>query len=54
MSRITDKRRERRDERPSLRRRVMVWLFNLFLLGCVGVAGYVSVIYLRMPSLDAI
>lgn len=54
MSRITDKRRERRDERPSLRRRVMVWLFNLVLLGCVGVAGYVSVIYLRMPSLDAI
>lgn len=54
MSRTTDKRRERRDERPSLRRRVMVWLFNLVLLGCVGVAGYVSVIYLRMPSLDAI
>ena len=54
MSRIKDKRLENTDARPSFRRRVFVWMFNLFLLGCVGVAGYVSVIYLRMPSLDAI
>lgn len=40
--------------KPSLRRRLLVWCFNLFLLACVAVAGYVAVIYLRMPSLDAI
>ena len=40
--------------KPSFRRRILVWCFNLFLLGCIGVAGYVAVIYLRMPSLDAI
>ena len=39
---------------PSLKRRLLVWCLNLFLLGCVAIAGYVSVIYLRMPSLDAI
>ncbi len=39
---------------PSFRRRLLVWCFNLILLGCVAVAGYVAVIYLRMPSLDAI
>ena len=40
--------------RPSLRRRLLVWCMNLFLLSCVAVATYVAVIYLRMPSLDAI
>ena len=44
----------KKQEKPSLRWRIFVWLFNLFLLGCVGVAGYVAVIYLRMPSLDSI
>ena len=40
--------------KPSLRRRLLVWCFNLLLLGGVAVAGYVAIIYLRMPSLDAI
>ena len=38
----------------SLRWRMLVWLFNLFLTIAVIVAGYVAVIYFRMPSLDAI
>ena len=39
---------------PTIKRRLIVYLFNLFLVCVVGVAGYVAVIYLRMPSLDAI
>ena len=34
--------------------RLFVYLFNAMLLCGVAVAGYVSVIYLRMPSLDSI
>ena len=33
---------------------MLVYLFNLILIGSVFVAGYVAVIYLRMPSLDSI
>lgn len=40
--------------RPSFRRRMLIWMMNLFLLGGVAVFGYVMTIYLRMPSLDAI
>lgn len=40
--------------KPSLKRRLFVWGVNLFLIGCIAVLGYVSYIYLRMPSLDAI
>lgn len=40
--------------RKSWRWRVLVWCFNLCLLGLVGVAGYVAIIFLQMPSLDAI
>ncbi len=36
------------------RRRMLVWCFNLFLLGMIAVVGYISFIFLRMPSLDAI
>ncbi|MBP5364188.1 MAG: transglycosylase domain-containing protein [Alphaproteobacteria bacterium] len=39
---------------PSFKRRMLVYLFNLILIGSVFVAGYVAVIYLRMPSLDSI
>ena len=39
---------------PSFKRRMLVYLFNLFLIFAVFIAGYVAVIYLRMPSLDAI
>ncbi len=40
--------------RPSWRWRIFVWCFNLCLLGAVAVTGYVAVIFLQMPSLDAI
>ncbi|MBO7066957.1 MAG: transglycosylase domain-containing protein [Alphaproteobacteria bacterium] len=39
---------------PSFKRRMLVYLFNLILIGVVFIAGYIAVIYLRMPSLDAI
>jgi len=39
---------------PSWRRRMLIYLLNLFLLGVVAVAAYVLVIFLQMPSLDAI
>ena len=39
---------------PSFKRRILVYLLNLILIASVCIAGYVAVIYLRMPSLDAI
>lgn len=38
----------------SFKWRMIVWCFNLFLVAIIGIAIYVGVIYLRMPSLDAI
>ncbi len=54
MSRRTDK--DFTDEKQAipLKRRLAVWCFNLFLLAGIAVCGYVAIIYLRMPSLDAI
>ena len=40
--------------RPSWRWRLFVWIINLGLLCAVAVATYVAVIFLQMPSLDAI
>ncbi len=40
--------------KPSWKRRLLVYMFNLVLIGLVAVAGYVAIIYLQMPSLDAI
>lgn len=40
--------------RPSWRWRLFVWMINLGLLCAVAVATYVAVIFLQMPSLDAI
>ncbi len=40
--------------KPSLKRRLLIWFFNLILLSGVAVCAYVSIIYLRMPSLDSI
>lgn len=40
--------------RPSWRWRLFVWLINLGLLCMVALATYVAVIFLQMPSLDAI
>lgn len=39
---------------PSFRRRMLIYLLNLFLMCVVAVAAYVLVIFLQMPSLDAI
>ena len=39
---------------PSLRRRMLVWCFNLCMLCGIGILVYVGFIYMRMPSLDYI
>ena len=54
LSRNPNEANKKNDVRPSLKRRLFVYLFNLFLIGAVFVVGYVAIIYLRMPSLDAI
>lgn len=41
-------------EKPSFKRRVFVFFFNLFLIGIIFVSGYVGYIYMCMPSLDSI
>lgn len=41
-------------KKSSLRHCFFLWAFNLFLVGLVLVATYVMIIFLRMPSLDAI
>ena len=46
--------KEPEPQKIPLRRRLLVWCFNIFLLACVALCGYVSYIYLTMPSLDAI
>ncbi|MCQ2580932.1 MAG: transglycosylase domain-containing protein [Alphaproteobacteria bacterium] len=46
--------KDKTQEKPSLRRRLWAGVFNLVLIGCVCIAGYVGFIYMRMPSLDAI
>lgn len=54
MSRPRTPKKEPEPQKIPLRRRLLVWGFNIFLLACVAVCGYVSYIYLTMPSLDAI
>ncbi len=54
MVRRNDCKKDTETSRPSFRRRLLVWCINLLLLGCVGIGVYVSIIYLRMPSLDTI
>lgn len=54
MPRNTDKSREKDQQKPSLKKRIFAWLFNILLLSGVAVAAYVSIIYLSMPSLDDI
>jgi len=44
----------REKKRPTFKRRMIVYLFNIVLFAIIGVVGYVAVIYLRMPSLDSI
>ncbi len=54
MSRRTDKDFPDEKQRPSFKRRLVVWALNFILLAGVAVCAYVAIIYLRMPSLDAI
>ena len=39
---------------PSIKLRIFVWCVDLFMLALVGVAIYVVIVFLQMPSLDAI
>ena len=39
---------------PTMKHRLIVYTMNLILFGMIAIAGYVAVIYLQMPSLDAI
>lgn len=41
-------------EKPSFKRRVFGFFFNLFLIGIIFTVGYVGYVYMRMPSLDSI
>ena len=50
----TNQHKNKDKSKPTIKRRMMVYLLNLILVFIVFVAGYVAVIYLRMPSLDAI
>ncbi len=50
----TDTSLKDKKEKPSFKRRLWSGVFNLALIGVIFVAGYVGVVYLRMPSLDAI
>ncbi|MBP3397574.1 MAG: transglycosylase domain-containing protein [Alphaproteobacteria bacterium] len=54
MPRHIDKKSEKDSPKPSFRRRILVWVLNICLLLGVALCGYVLVIYLSMPSLDAI
>ena len=54
MPRNTDEKFNKNKSRPTFRRRMIVYLFNILLVCVLFVAGYVTVIYLGMPSLDAI
>lgn len=53
MRNTTDNTKQKKSK-PSRWWRVVVWCVNLFLLALVGVAIYVVIIFLQMPSLDAI
>lgn len=49
-----NKLREQEKRRKSFRWRIITGVFNLALIVVVGVAVYVGIVYIRMPSLDAI
>lgn len=54
MSRTRAPKKDSEPKQPTFKRRILIWCFNLFLLSCIAIFGYVSYIYLRMPSLDSI
>ncbi len=45
---------QEKKKRPSLRMRLLMGLLNIIILSVVILAGYVAVVFLRMPSLDDI
>ena len=51
---IKNLKKDEKKDKPSFKRRVFVFFFNVFLISIIFVAGYVGVVYMRMPSLDAI
>lgn len=52
---MTTKKESNDKKKPiSFGRRVLVWIFNLFLFCGIFIVGYVSIIFFRMPSLDSI
>lgn len=54
VSRISATKDSTTPSRPSMRRRMLIWCLNLILLAIVAAGAYVVVIFLQMPSLDAI
>lgn len=54
MPRKVSSRQQSEPQKITLKRRLLVWIFNLFLLFVVAVGGYVAYIYMTMPSLDSI
>lgn len=51
---LANKTQQKEPQRPPFKRRLLVYLFNLILFATIFVGAYVLVVYLRMPSLDAI
>ncbi|MBQ0013134.1 MAG: transglycosylase domain-containing protein [Proteobacteria bacterium] len=51
---MANKTQQKEPQRPPFKRRLLVYLFNLILFATIFVGAYVLVVYLRMPSLDAI
>ena len=54
MVRTPAQNRKNEQDKPSIKRRLLAWGFNAFLIGGLMIGGYVAYIYMRMPSLDAI
>ena len=54
LPRKVSSRQQSEPQKITLKRRLLVWIFNLFLLFVVAVGGYVAYIYMTMPSLDSI
>lgn len=51
---VKNLKKDEKKEKLSFRRRMFVFFFNVFLVSIIFVVGYVGVVYMRMPSLDAI
>ena len=54
MARTPAQNQKKEQDKPSIKRRLLAWGFNAFLIGGLMIGGYVAYIYMRMPSLDAI